>query len=451
MEAKNLRILESTDVLNKGDLENVTVSDDRILLDSVAGRHVLYGCYTSIPIPMPRFDALVMSWNADTPAGTAVEAQARVLIDDNWSQWVGFGRWSPTIKRRSTPMAKGSLKLPREVLYLDEKTATQVQLRIYLYTDDETVTPSVWMLAASVRGTEVAPAPSVDRIGSRQLRVPAYSQLLRAPALVDGMALSSCLAGMMNRYGEDVLPEELALAMYDWEDHSSTNLAFGCAVSGCWGYRSHLAFMDLNELWAEVRAGNAVTAEISYAAVSQDVKPGCPLVEAALQTVESHPVVVTGFVREDSGIYVCINDPLAHTDAQAAQQLPLEVFAEAWDGIGLLLYRKQKTRGRNKPKRRMVTLHLNKESTAEGNYLLYLNGKPHPLPLDFCGTAEEPTGVLAATYADGIARATTAHKAFRFVNVVEGGIHLTRSGEKIKRTVYAIDATGSMLVGDIVL
>ena len=200
MIAKTLKVLEGTDALTKGDLENVTVTDDRIILDSVAGRHVLYGCYTSVPLSMPQFDALVMSWNADTPEGTAVEAQARVMVDGNWSVWVDFGRWSPYIKRSSGYFAQGPLVMDRDILYLDSKTADQVQLRIYLYTDNEVRTPSVRLLSASVRRVQSKPEKA-PKLGNRQLRVPSYSQLLRAPSLSDTMDLACCLAGMMNRYG----------------------------------------------------------------------------------------------------------------------------------------------------------------------------------------------------------------------------------------------------------
>ena len=83
----------------RGELDNVTVAESHILLDVVQGGYVPYGCYTSAPIPMPAFDALRPSWNAYTPPGTAVEVQARVMVDGNWTAWSGFGRWSPFLRR----------------------------------------------------------------------------------------------------------------------------------------------------------------------------------------------------------------------------------------------------------------------------------------------------------------------------------------------------------------
>lgn len=95
MENKNTFILHETEAFMRGELDNVTVAHGRIVLDLVSGGHVPYGCYTSPAVPLPTFDALRVSWNAGTPPGTAVEAQARVMVDGNWTSWSSFGRWSP--------------------------------------------------------------------------------------------------------------------------------------------------------------------------------------------------------------------------------------------------------------------------------------------------------------------------------------------------------------------
>ena len=99
MEKRSFFLLHDTEEFMRGELDNVTVAESHILLDVVQGGYVPYGCYTSAPIPMPAFDALRPSWNAYTPPGTAVEVQARVMVDGNWTAWSGFGRWSPFLRR----------------------------------------------------------------------------------------------------------------------------------------------------------------------------------------------------------------------------------------------------------------------------------------------------------------------------------------------------------------
>ena len=73
---RNTVLLQNTEAFMHGELDNVTVQQNCIVLDLVQGGYVPYGCYTSAPIPMPLFDALRVSWNAASPEDTAVEAQS---------------------------------------------------------------------------------------------------------------------------------------------------------------------------------------------------------------------------------------------------------------------------------------------------------------------------------------------------------------------------------------
>ena len=156
---KNTVLLRDTEAFMRGELDNVTVAQNSIVLDLVQGSYVPYGCYTSAPLPMPLFDALRVSWNAASPDGTAVEAQCRVLVDGNWTQWVGFGKWSPCLHREGVPyQERGPVQRWHDHLQLDSKCATMVQLRIYLYTRDEKASPLVTLLGASTHVVDVIPA-----------------------------------------------------------------------------------------------------------------------------------------------------------------------------------------------------------------------------------------------------------------------------------------------------
>ena len=108
---KNTVLLQDTEAFMHGELDNVTVQQNCIVLDLVQGGYVPYGCYTSAPIPMPLFDALRVSWNAASPEDTAVEAQARVMVDGNWTPWNSFGKWSPSLHREGPPyQARGPVQ-----------------------------------------------------------------------------------------------------------------------------------------------------------------------------------------------------------------------------------------------------------------------------------------------------------------------------------------------------
>lgn len=78
-------------------------------------------------------------------------------------------------------MTKGAVNLLPDSLVLDSKTATQAQLRIYLYTKDEHTTPSVSLVGVSVRAVDVIPAGG--RPTTHALHLMPYAVARRAPAL----------------------------------------------------------------------------------------------------------------------------------------------------------------------------------------------------------------------------------------------------------------------------
>lgn len=95
MELHNEYLLQGTEGFAKGEFDNVAASEGALSLERMDGRYMLYGCYTSQPLPFVAFDRLMVSWNAETPDGTVVEAQVRVRQAGVYSEWQSFGRWSP--------------------------------------------------------------------------------------------------------------------------------------------------------------------------------------------------------------------------------------------------------------------------------------------------------------------------------------------------------------------
>ncbi|MGN0975926.1 MAG: hypothetical protein ACI4OL_07965 [Gemmiger sp.] len=441
MEAKNLFLLQNTEEFMRGELDNVTISHGHIVLDNLGGSYVPYGCYTSPAVPMPLFDALRVSWNATTPQGTVVEMQARVMVDGNWCPWCSFGKWSPYIRRESpAPSTRGPLVLEPDRLLLDSKRGAQIQLRIYLYTQDERRTPAVRLLAASVRQTDVI--PSGGKPVNACLRLLPYAAAERAPTLQGAMDLAVSLASLTNRWGADILPEEFAFAMYDWQPECRANLSFAAAAAGCWGFPAWVRYTDLGGLRADARAG--------YGAVVR-------LTPTAAQKEAGYPphryVAVRGFSDRFGGgtPTVLLDDPMAPSDFEAETEMPLDEFMVAWDNVALTIRPRLNRLPAGCPTRTMASLRRVKGG-APGLCQFYLNGTLRYLPDDFCGTPDAPTGLLAWTALDGTPHATTAHKKFHFAAPVQGGVVLPVNPDApAKYTVYAISASGAMLVADITL
>ena len=435
---RNTFLLQDTEAFMRGELDNVTVAGGSIVLDLVQGGYVPYGCYTSAPVPMPLFDALWVSWNAATPPDTAVEAQVRVLVDGNWTTWMSFGKWSLYLKREgAAPKERGPLALKPDHLTLDSKCANQLQLRIYLYSKSDKATPAVHLLGASVNMVDVI--PSGGRPVNRTLHLMPYLQKNRAPALQPWMDLAISLASLTNRWGADILPEELAQGLRDWRDYKSDgcdarNLCFAAAAVGSWGFPAWLCWGGLNILRDEMRKGYGSV--VALQASPQEKERGLP---------DRRFVAVRGFVASSSAPKVLLCDPWAEgTDFDAETAMPLDEFLVAWDNVALLMRRRTEDDPAWVPAH--VSAWIRPVGTAQpGIYHLYVNGEDHPIPDDFCQNG----GILAWTAPDDHPHATTAHRKFHFVQPEAGGIRLEQGETPRKYTVFHIDAAGCMLVGDV--
>ncbi len=75
MEQRNNLVLQGTETFSRGQLDNVALDNGSVVLDSVAGRYLQYGSYTT---PESAFCNLNVSWNAHAPQNTMVEVRCRV-------------------------------------------------------------------------------------------------------------------------------------------------------------------------------------------------------------------------------------------------------------------------------------------------------------------------------------------------------------------------------------
>ena len=55
MEQRNNLVLQGTETFSRGQLDNVALENGALVLDSVAGRSLLYGSYTTPEFAMPAF------------------------------------------------------------------------------------------------------------------------------------------------------------------------------------------------------------------------------------------------------------------------------------------------------------------------------------------------------------------------------------------------------------
>ena len=366
-------VLKDEKAFASGAFENTAYADGALRLEQYAGRYVQAGCYTTPEISAPAFNALVASWNAATPAGTAVELAVRVFAAGAWTPWMPYGKWSPFLRRASLPVQH-----PEDAAaYLDTDMvnvrapggASLFQLRASLYTDDVRRSPSVYLLAASVRPTGWQ-RETGEALQHRCVPVPAYSQLIRDPRIGSVICSPTTVTMLMNRWGEDLLPEEVAHANYDYTYAGNGNWSFTTAIAGCYGYECYVAFADIAGLKKEIKNGFACGVSVHYADTPEHAEErGLPLLEGTTGCTDGHLMVVRGFeTGEDGTEYVLVNDPYAPGDAAAPRRYRLDQFAHAWGGVAYFIHGKDGSRAVAPPER--VTGELRRTEIA-GEYALF--------------------------------------------------------------------------------
>ena len=432
MEQRNNLVLQGTETFSRGQLDNLALENGALVLDSVAGRSLQYGSYTTPEFAMPAFCNLNVSWNAFAPHNTMVEVRCRVYAGGNWTGWMSFGKWAPGYPRCSTSSQSddGMIFLMGDtVTVATPGGGTGVQLQVNLSTNDDKVSPAVRLLAAAVR-----PLAWEKRNGhpiNRRLYLPEYCLSAHDPSFGRSMDLPLVMAALMNCWGEDILPEEVAYVMEDMAHSTTANAAFAAAAAGCCGYPCWQAWMDLADLRAQIHDDCCVAVQVVRRVGG-----------------ERDPVGVwmglRGFGHDDAVMadYVLLNDPTADSNGAVNCTMALVDFMRYFTGRAIALRAKPRDIEANRPRRLRCELVPGGE---DGVYFFEQHGTRDPLPESF-------SGWIACAPHDGVAHATTAHRTFcRMERTPEGGIRfpaaqLAAGG---RCSVYAVDQTGAMRVAEV--
>lgn len=443
-----LFILREITDFASGAFENTAVEDGGIQLGRKASGHLLTGSYTTPPLSSAPFTEMVPSWNADTPPGTTVEVQARVAAGGAWSQWFSFGRWSPYILRASPEITRDEMaQSDAEYLSLlpGRAAAELVQLRVHLESEDAALSPTVRLLAVSVNSD----AGHIEGPGefSRVLEAPSYSCLVRDPAIANWIGSATSLAMLVNRLGEDILPEEVARAVYDAGAGRYSNLSFLTAAGGMYGYECYAGYAGIDAIRREVWRGNPVGVMVHYRAPSLSGEEEgvfeLPVFEGAAVNSAGHIAVVRGIETKGGETTVYLNDPFSPDDDAARRELPLGTFLEIYCGICLILRKGQPGAGRAKPRRRLARMSL-----EEGEIRLALDGEM-VVPGSF--TRENYTrSTLCYTVSGPVLYASAAQRKFYYPAPDENGsLPFDVGGAQNRRlTFYRVGPLGTTVVGE---
>ena len=382
-------------------MEDVQLVDGALVLreDCYFGQYV-----TRETAPGP-FRALAVSWNAQTPLGADVQVQVRVRAAGEWSPWLDYGLWSTHRACEGKETSCAFARIEEGVVRLVRASADAFQVRAALHANERGDSPQLRALGVSaLRDGETW--EDGEPLYHRSVPAPGYSAHVRAPALQNTMDLAIAVTALMNRWGEDVLPEETAYACRQGE--GSGGAAYAAAYVGSYGYESCAVFCDVARLKAEIKRGFA----------------------SAVQMEDGRWMCVRGFDTDEDGAQsVFLLDPDAAADAETPCVWTLDELRARWTHLAVLTHERQDVQ--RPPERIPGELRA---TDVPGEYALYLKGEAASLP-------EDGGTIVCYTVRDGHAYATAAHKHFHYTASVRGGrVALDTAGleEGARLTVYLI-------------
>lgn len=264
------------------------------------------------------FTELVLSWNADTPPGTAIRLEARVRYapEDTqpetaiWSGWWMLGHWGTAapgggpLPRSAGTGADPPVRLNIDTLVVDpgyEATAFQVRLGLY----GGPATPAVHRVAVSTAHRNEPPLTAADDPPLGQvihLPVPARSQRVERADIASHICSPTSVGMVLAYFGIDQPTEAVAQAVFDHGAEIYGNWAFNVAYAGSHGLPAVVRyFRSLGDLERELQAGHPVIVSVAF-------EPG-DLPESPQERSDGHLLVVTGVEAEGTFL---VNDPAAH-------------------------------------------------------------------------------------------------------------------------------------------
>lgn len=357
------------------DLATGDLDEGKLVIDSTVGGGAIKladgqteATYTSAVISMPEgksFEYLVMSWNADAPEGTWVEVTASVWLDKHqeWSNYLTWGRWGPFIKRAShasyTTTESPYVNISWDEFYVRGNpeagdTASKVRLMVTLHRDSPDIpSPVLWYLHGTTRTTGKEPEKVFrDGLGviddyTCEVEVPQYSQLVRSPNISGVMCNAATTAMLLNSVSQmggdplNLLPEEVAMACYDFRPNSFGNWSFAMAAAGSYGFKSYVDYTTIEGIKRHLKSGYAVGASVAYS-----TDPSAPnYLENAYGSTDGHLIVLRGFTVIDGVEYFISNDAFNPSNDQVRKLYRVDQFENVWSRNTIYLVKPGKVAG----------------------------------------------------------------------------------------------------------
>lgn len=356
--SENLFIQTKADDFKNGTLDNTVITnhgDGEIELAKTDKGYISNGAYISDVIHTKPFKYLIMSWDSDTPYGTSIKIEAQICIKDIWSAYHSWGKWSTSMGRASA----GEINSNSDIAVVDadtlivkgssEETGNAFRYRITLHTDNPGFSPSVRLVAETIRNTDeqALQKTKTDNITcddymnfNKILDVPSYSQMTRDPKIASCICSATSMAMVLKYHGiSRLIPEETAWGIYDNSYDGTGNWSYNTAYAGSYGFTSYVKYcMSIDDLKKEITEGYPVIISVKYRN-SEDVNKTFPVIHGApIESTRGHLIVVAGFTKKDGKNYAVVNDPAAKNDSNVRLNYLESELDAAWQTSGRAAY-----------------------------------------------------------------------------------------------------------------
>ena len=357
----NLVKLTSTEDFNKGTLESAlvdeTVGNGAVKLADGATE----GVFLSAEYSITDFEEMVASWNATLEGNCSVEIQARAYIvahndfeeRGDWSGWLTWGEYGPTVKRGGLSNNDGDIHGGNGWVFMNQDIfsvrgvhgATKVQFKAILRRESASnASPVLRQINATIRnsnaGREIeatyAETPFDGTLPNSVYNVaPAYAQGIRHPDIGGSICSPTTMSMLLNSRNPqlDLLPEEAALNIYDFGNGIFGNWAYAASFGGLYGYESYFQYGSLDILMQELAKGNTVGLSVKY---SNDKSSSYPYLEGSYGSTGGHLISIIGYEYEAGHegdlkhLYFISGDSYSFSDATSFHRYKWTQLDKAW-------------------------------------------------------------------------------------------------------------------------
>lgn len=400
----NLVKLTTTEDFNNGTMENVvvdeTVGNGAIKLADGATE----GVFTSAQYSITDFEEMVASWNATLQGNASVEIQARAYItshnDDkrgDWSGWLTWGEFGPTVHRGGESTNDGDVHGDNGWVFMNQDIfsvrgvhgGTKVQFKAILRREDASdAAPVLRQINATIRNTNsgrkieatYAETPYEGELPTKvHNKAPAYAQGIRHPEIGGSICSPTTISMLLNARNPqlDLLPEEVALNLFDFGNGIFGNWAYAASFAGLYGYESYFQYASLEILMQELAKGNTVGMSVKY---SNQKNGSYPYLEGSYGSTGGHLITIIGYDYSEghegdlNHLYFISGDSYSRSDAYSYHRYKWTQLDKAWgEKRSLYIIPSQTPEDANAIGVQRVQATL--ESVGENLYSLKANGQ----------------------------------------------------------------------------